>query len=494
MSGIRVTYSGLINLVIGLVRILTGFAFILIITRSLSPEEFGTWNLLVGLITYVMVLHHIISFWVTREISRGEKSAKTAILSAGIFSTIGASIYIAIVYFVAAQTSVDQNILLFATTIIPTQFFYSILSAINLGWRPQATSYGLIIIDLSKIPVVLILLQYLEMGVIGVIIATVVANSASTIVLAILSRNKIKFSINKKFLKNWLKRSWLPLYPSTISIIFALDVLVFTIIVGSTEGVGYYYAALVIANMASYAGMITLGTYPKLLGDKNREFLQNIFTRLFFVLIPFGIISIVFAKPGLYALNPLYEVVSIATIFLTLRVMLFTIFEVFSNFLKGIEDVDTRESTFKDFIKSKLFTIPTLKLIQHSAYVGFLVMALMISSDSFLNLVLYWSIISFATQIPPTVIITIMVKRNLVLKLEYTTIIKYLIASIMAFIPAFLLAERYLDYTPNIFEFLPNLIFFVMIGVAIYLTLTYTIDLKTRTLFKAIINEVLSRK
>ena len=160
MSGIRVAYSGLINFVIGLIRIFTGFAFILIVTRLLSPEEFGTWNLIVGLITYVLVLHHIVSFWITREVARDETSGKTALFSSSIFSTIGIAIYIAITYFVVAQTTIEQNILLFATIIIPTQFFFTILSAINLGWKPHATGYGLIILDISKIPVFFILLYY----------------------------------------------------------------------------------------------------------------------------------------------------------------------------------------------------------------------------------------------------------------------------------------------------------------------------------------------
>ena len=58
----------------------------LIVTRSLNPQEFGTWTLLYGLILYVTLIQPITSYWVTREVARGEKSAKTAILSSGMFS------------------------------------------------------------------------------------------------------------------------------------------------------------------------------------------------------------------------------------------------------------------------------------------------------------------------------------------------------------------------------------------------------------------------
>ena len=55
MSEIRVTYSGLIGLLIGLSTVVSGFIFILIITRSLTPNELGTWGIIGGLLTYVII-------------------------------------------------------------------------------------------------------------------------------------------------------------------------------------------------------------------------------------------------------------------------------------------------------------------------------------------------------------------------------------------------------------------------------------------------------
>ena len=48
MSNIRVTYTGLIALAIRLSSIITGLVFILIVTRQLSQEEFGTWGVING--------------------------------------------------------------------------------------------------------------------------------------------------------------------------------------------------------------------------------------------------------------------------------------------------------------------------------------------------------------------------------------------------------------------------------------------------------------
>jgi len=46
MSGIRVTYSGLIAFVVGILGIITGLVFTMIITRSLTLTEFGSWSVI----------------------------------------------------------------------------------------------------------------------------------------------------------------------------------------------------------------------------------------------------------------------------------------------------------------------------------------------------------------------------------------------------------------------------------------------------------------
>jgi hypothetical protein len=61
LSNIRVTYSGLYAFFVSIIGIVTGLIFILIITRNLSPEEFGTWSLIGSIIGYVMISESIIN-------------------------------------------------------------------------------------------------------------------------------------------------------------------------------------------------------------------------------------------------------------------------------------------------------------------------------------------------------------------------------------------------------------------------------------------------
>ena len=143
MSGIRVTYSGLIALLTGLITLGTGLVFMVIVTRTLSIEEYGIFGVIIGLLVYGSVLDNLVSFWAIRETARGVKSGKTvALLGTGIFSTAGIFIYIIAAFIVGLGTDIDQNILLFAVILIPTKFLIKNLSGINVGWKPQILSYA----------------------------------------------------------------------------------------------------------------------------------------------------------------------------------------------------------------------------------------------------------------------------------------------------------------------------------------------------------------
>jgi len=234
VSNIRVTYSGLIGLVIGLSTVVTGLIFILIVTRSLTQEELGTWSLIGGLITYVVILEPMISYWATREIARDTNSGKTAVVSSGIFSIVGALAFLLIAFVVSKPTGTDIDILFFAALMIPFSFLNRTLSSIALAWKPHVKSYGMLIFDCAKIPAVLIFVYIMELGVSGAILSLIVAYIPSIMALGILSRKKLQNNFNRQFLKNWLTRAWLPSYIKFPNVV-VLDVLIFSLIVFKTS-------------------------------------------------------------------------------------------------------------------------------------------------------------------------------------------------------------------------------------------------------------------
>ena len=495
MSEIRVTYSGLISLVIGLFTVITGMIFLMIVTRTLTPLELGTWTLIGGLITYVVIIEPIISYWALRETARGIKSGRTAIVSSGGFSLIGILVYLIIAYFVGQQTDADVNILFFGVLMVPLMFLSRTLKAIALGWKPQVNSYGILIFDIAKIPAALVFIYFFEMGIQGAILSLVAAHIVTITLLLIFLRDKLKGGIKKKYFKKWLKVWWLPSYIKFPSMV-VLDVLIFSVITGSVVGLSYWTAAFTISILVKHAGQITKAVYPKLLGGGSKEHLQENLTRFFYFVFPFIALSIVFARPALFALNPFYEVAVLVVIFLTFRAFLKILNGAFIQAIQGIEKVDINENaTQKDYLKSTLFSLTTITYIQRGVYLGSLAVGLILLmqvTNSQLDLVIYWSIIAFVTQIPFSICYFLMARKRFPLSVNLGIIAKYLLISTTVFGGTYLLTEEFLEYKDSIFEFLPSLFLFISIGVIGYLGLTYLTDQRTRNLFKAVLTEIKS--
>ena len=498
MSGIRVTYTGLISLIGGIISIFTGVIFTLIITRSVTPEEYGTWGLIIGLITYVMLIGPIVSYWSTRDTARNIQSGKTAIWSTLLLSVGAISIYIIISYLMGNYTNVEQNVLLFAAILIPVIFVNGILTAINLGWKPHAISYGTLAYGISSIPFALFLIYYLDFGVTGIIISVFLANMISIIILFFYAKEKIANQFNKTILKKWFKLSWIPIYPGIAILVAGFDISIFTIITGSVIGLAFWTAAMVLPATISHTGLISRAVYAKLLEEKTKEFMSENLTLVFY----FGIILIslvvTFARPGLYALNPIYEIVFPVAIIMSFEVFLTVLVNIFLLSLAGIEKVDKFEnSTFKDYLKSKLFFPQTIRLIQTCIYVLILTVGLLILvgfGSSNQELLLFWASIALVTQIPLVCILYYFVRKSIMIKIEISRIAKFSLTAIGAFGLTYVLTTQFLVYSPDIISFIPNVLMFGSLGIGLYIIITYLIDNKIRSLVHAIIYEIKIKK
>ena len=496
MSQIRVTYSGLIALVVGLSSVITGMVFILIVTRNLTPQELGTWGLIGGLITYVIILEPMISYWTTREIARGTDSGKTAVVSSGLFSIVGFLAYFVIAFFVSESTGTDTDILFFAAILIPFSFLNRTLSAIATGWKPHLKSYGMIVFDVSKILAGIIFIYYLDLGIIGAISATIVAFIPSIVLFGFLLRSKLRNGFRKDYLKNWLKRAWLPSYIKFPNMV-VLDVLVFSLVTGSVVGLAYWIAAATIGSLVDHSSQMSRAVYPKLLSGGKTEFFQENLIRLFYFAFLFMGISMAFAKPGLFLLNPIYDIAMLVVVFITIRSFLKILGNAFGHALQGIEKVDTKQSTIKEYLKSNLFYLPTIRLIRRGVYLSTLAITLFIliqSATPQIDLVIYWSVLVSIIEIPFTIYLYYLVRKNFSFSLDMITTMKYLLISSCVFASVYLLMEEFLVYEEKVLDFIPNLIPFLFLGVLAYLALTYLVDKKTRKLFKKILIELSKRK
>lgn len=496
MDEIRVTYSGLISLMIGILNILIGLGFTIIITRTLSEVEFGTWGMIGGLIIYATIVEPIVTFWTTREVARNQESANTAIFTGFFLSGIGLVVYLVSGIILLYQTEVEQNVIYLGLILVPLFLINKILSSISLGWKPQGVSYGQLIFTSSQLCIGFLLLVIFDFSLIGIIITVGISTIFSIGFFIIYNKSKLRAPIQKKIIKKWIKFSWVALFPNLGPTIMSFDIMIFSIITGSVFGIAYWTASLTIVSILAVPQLISRGTYSKLLQGGDKTFVQENMRLLIYFIILFAGITITFAKPGLIILNPIYSEIGLIVIIMTMYIVMRVISNNLLTFVTGVDQVDLYENqNIKNYFKSSLIHVPSIYLVQSIGYIIALTTGLYfatIFNYSNFELILYWAIIQMVIQIPITIYSIIISQRKINLKYDIKPIIKYIIAGIVTFGIIFVVNIEIMTVETELIKFLPQVIFFVFISVILYIIITYAIDNKTRNLGKKIFESIKS--
>lgn len=493
MSDIRVSYSGLASFVILLVSIFTGLVFTLIVTRRLSKEEFGLWSLLGSLLVYVMVFVPINTYWVGRHVARNEEASITGLASTFLFSIGAVVLYLIIIFLVSRTSDADYNILLFSSILIPLLYFGSTTRGIVSGFRPQGNAYGMLIFESTKIPSGFFLVYLLDMGITGAIITTAIAQAAQLVFTLFYIREKLRERFHYFRFKEWLKLSWLPMFSSAHDRILHLDSTIFTVFVGSVTGLSYIGAARAICNLVSNTSSISSSLSPKLIATRKVEYIELIVKRTLLFSIPTLGFSFVFAKPALWILNPIY-VDGVFVVYLWAIIHFTYVFQVlFASALTGLETVDVGfKSKFKDYIKSRLFSVPLVYVVSYLSYILMLVVVLALSSQAklpSLDIIFWWGVVGIISNIAIASIFWKMLSNAVSFKFPHTAVIKYLIATIIASSISLILLNHLLVYHESIFVFGPKLIPYILLFLTIYFLIILGCDKETRSFFNQIIKE-----
>lgn len=492
MSNIRVTYSGLISLLVSLSAVITGTIFVVMITRKLSPEELGTWTLITNVVSYALIIEPIISYWTARQIARGEKVSKTSVFTSSIFSIGGLITYFIISFFLSGSLRVDLSVLLLASFLVPLSFLQSTLSSVCLSYKPHSISFSTIAFETSKIPLGLIFVVFLPLGTFGAILTIILANILRMSVLLFAIRQQLVDKIIPQIIKFWIRMSWLPMYSAIPGFILTLDVLIFSSLTHSLVGLAYWTAGLTVAALIYYSGNISQALYPKLIATGKKEYAEENLKRTMYLAIPLFALTLILAKPVLSILNPIYSGGVFIVYFLALKSFTSIFAHISFNIISAFESVDVnKNASFKQYLKSKLFFIPTLNYIMSGSYVILLSLFLIFRNSQMTDIqtVSMWSFISFTVIVPFTIYSLILIRRHHKIVLPYKAMLKFTATTILASIPVFFLTEK-LQYTSHIWNFLPPVMEIAAVGAVIYFGITYVIDQSTRKLFKSIFYEM----
>jgi hypothetical protein len=134
--------------------IFTGLIFLVMITRSLSVQQFGLYEVITDLVAFAAYPAGLVAFWATRDIARGKMFGKTAIVLNIVLSAIGVTLYVVLSYLSAekiAQASFPT--LVFAVLLVPVAYFNQAANAVVAGHKPAVLGYAVIFSESAKLAV-----------------------------------------------------------------------------------------------------------------------------------------------------------------------------------------------------------------------------------------------------------------------------------------------------------------------------------------------------
>ncbi len=329
-SQISLRRTGLVVFGARIASIFTGLVFLVMMTHSLSEQQFGLYEVITDIVTFAAYPAGLVAFWATRDIARGKMFGKTAIVLNIALSALGILLYFALAYFSASRIpSASLTTLLFAVLLVPVAYFNQAANSVVAGHRPVVLGYAVIFSEAAKLAVAYPLLVVFKVGIDGVVLAVMVANLAQAIASAALAGDATSSPVNIEQGRRWLAHSWLPMLTTLPLMLGIADTYIASLVDANTVLVGHYQAAFSVATLAGYSLYLASAMYPLLLKGGSDEVTAMTLDLALAFGIPMAVGAAVLASPVLHLLNSKYLDASTALGILAVAALVNTVSVVF---------------------------------------------------------------------------------------------------------------------------------------------------------------------
>jgi O-antigen/teichoic acid export membrane protein len=485
-SDIRLKYSGLIVFASNILSVATGLAFVLMITRNVSTEEFGIWGNIGDLSSYFILLSGVIPFWATRFVAREHAGSTKTGLVANVFISVAAtSIYLALVPIILPVLHIS-NIYAILYTIVSAQILelhiISALEAVLLAKQPQTIGYGLLISEVSKVLLGFTLIIMLKLGLQGALYSIIISYLVRMAFYIKLTAKELKESVRWSYLKEWLKASPINIY-SVVGDRIAAFTLIFLFVYGGELARAYYGAAATFANTAGYSSLLAFALYPRLLSGSSDEDVSISLRLVMMFAIPMTVGVMVLSDSYLTILKVDFAEARLVLLLLAINVLCLTLSQVFNTVVLGTERLDAKAKiAFRKLVKSRLFLVFTLPYIQSAITLPTIFVILTSIAKTSLEAATYLALITLLASSAMLIVKYLIARKCLVFNFPWNSISKYIVASAaMATVLLVIPHPTRLSIT----------IAFTLLGAAIYITVLALIDKETRLLVKSILEEAM---
>jgi O-antigen/teichoic acid export membrane protein len=482
---LRLQYSGFIIFTAQILSVITGLAYTLLITRSMTPDQYGTWTNIFDYTTYFLIFSTFIPFWATRFVARGKEGAvKTSTIANLVIALASMVIYFPVITVIAQAIGTQEYLPIYyiaSLYILDTTLTLNLESCLR-SYKPQAIGYGLLISEVIKVILAFGIIVGLGQLFYGAILSLTISVLMQVLYYVHLFADEFKQKIHWGYLREWIKGSPLIAYNTAGTSLLAF-VLVLLYYFGGAETRAYYQAAWTFTNVITYASSLAYALYPKLLSNNyQEEHVGTSFRTVLMFAIPLAALNMVMSASFLTVLNIEYSVAWPVLIMLTVDTLIVMISTFYGYCLMGVENFDANgKIPLRQLPKTKIFKFFSLSFIQAAFSLPLVYLVLTQIPASPVESVVYVIAVNIGVHVSTFIGLYLFMHNSTRLPVSWRHIGKYVLAAVLM-----ALILYFMPYTSTLMLTVAK----TAIGIGIYLGLLLIIDKQARQLLKLIIAEI----
>jgi len=479
-EAIHLEYAGFVAFASNIVGIFTGVIFSMMTVRRLTPEEFGSWQLIGNLIPFFTVAGAPISTLATRFASRGIKAAKTGLLISSAFSLAAVVLWFpaTLMIFSSSEIHIATVVFSLASLQILSIYFTDYIAAVVTAHKPQLVGYSLTFSEITKVVAAYLLVVQARLGLSGAILCTVITYYVRLVSLFLMGKNYLGGELKREHISRFMKLYWLPLFSVLQGRISALDVVLITLFTRSTAPAGLYYSATLVGSIVSYSYALASGLYPSLLRGGGSDDVEDSIKLVYMFLIPMGVGALVIPDIILNVLRPEYVKASTTLVVIIISNLLGGLSNIVDAVLLGTERSDSeQELKLSRLVRSNLFRVPLVYYINSAAYLLAISLTMLFLGPEAepWSISTAWATVSLLVWLPFFSLRLLMSKRSMRFKFPYRSVAKYLACALLMALVVAMTRDRG-ELPREVEDALVQMLRPVFVGGVVYLTSLYIVD------------------
>jgi O-antigen/teichoic acid export membrane protein len=485
-SKVRLRFASLVMYLLSTGGALFSLYFVTLLTRSVGVVEYGVWVMITKYANYFIIPSVIYSYWLPRNVSRGENTSRTGLYSSIIMGITAIPFYLFLVQIISREFEQPLLPLIISTGFVFLDYIGNSLNSISGGHSPQIIGYASFAFKAGQAISGWLFVGLLALGLTGGVIAALIGRLMMICVYLILNHKLLKQSrFEFAILVSWLKTSWLPLFGSIAGILYTFDVLVVRVLCGSEVPIAFYGVVTSVLNVVLFASVVNYSMYPKILSKGNLDDLREAIWLTLFLTIPVICLIMFYAQPLCAIFGLKYVSVALPLRLFTVASLIQLLSSLAATSYVGLEKADEKTLLSRKLLRSAMFKSTVVSFFVNIIYIVLLatVSFLFSNVEVFVSL---WGLISAISYILSFVSYSLLLKRDFGQLFPFKILVRNLAVFTLPMFPAFIPLMLFkIEIVEGFYQMFQNLFVPVALSTVLYFSSLYAIDKKFRATLRS---------